>query len=135
MTPSNRLVPLVLAVTLFFAACAMLDTDPVYTVDTDYQMPAAPEARALALQCDEIKYSCLQLNETRMQSCMPPAEQDHEACMRDPMTAPFQCDDRLAAARQACDQSRDCEDRYDTCFERSGGTIQRTQRCVRNCQH
>jgi len=132
MRASLRLAPLV-AVATMVAACAAFDSAPVYTVDTQYQLPAAPEARSQALQCEQIKYGCLQLAETRMQQCMPPAQRTYEACMNDPMTAPFQCEDRLAAAQRACDETRTCEENYDSCFQRSGGTIERTSRCVRNC--
>lgn len=129
------------ALAAFALGCAGLSPTPprpVYRTHTDYVMPAAADARSEALQCEEVKYECLQLEESRMERCQLAADDKRDRCWADPNRGPgekaFYCDRAHENAVRVCDETYRCAQRYDECFERAGGTIQRTNTCVRNCE-
>jgi len=130
------LVGLFVFAALLVVGC--VSSDPLYRTEKSYQMPVDAQARTQALHCEEIKYECLQLEETRMDRCRLEADENRDRCWADPDRGPgeksFYCDRAHENAVRLCDNTHVCMERYDRCFEGSGGTINHTTTCVRNCE-
>ena len=133
MAPVSRFV----CAALLVVGC--VSSEPVYRTQKTYQMPVDAQARTQALHCEEVKYECLQLEESRMDRCRLEEDENRDRCWADPDRGPgqksFYCDRAHENAVRLCDNTYRCTERYDQCFERSGGTIHRTTTCVSNCEN
>jgi len=128
----RRLMTIVL-VGMVSAGCS-----PVYKVEYTYSEAETSQMKACALECGERRLSCkeevwldyrycvddLRYDQFRYRHCVSRAA-DHQ--------------DRLPLCTRPMDfcfrpNYSECHDAYAGCYERCGGTVTRTRKCIANCK-
>jgi len=105
---------------LLSAGCAMYRTEYIY------QPPQAPEAQACLGQCQTLQLQCDQMQDMKREHCEYREQLDVEDCAGDK-------DCERGARRDCYFGHRECDERYDTCFQACGGTIEPVKICVFGC--
>lgn len=103
-----------------FTACG-----PVYKMTYAYSPPTSADGRVCALQCDNIKLQCDQIEDMKNLECEKSATADFDACKQDP---------KAFCIRRSCEPNRArCLDSYHACYRSCGGQVTTEQRCVKRC--
>jgi len=139
MKKSTIFCTIAIFLTIFIQGCA---TTPEYETFYNYAPPKTAEGRACIFQCELTRSQCEQLVQMRLDNCQNRAQIKYDNCEYRSQAAYDNC---VLSGAQNCykdwcsmdqcnNNTRSCDNKYNSCYSTCGGSVGSETRCVNNCE-